>query len=180
MKRTLAFASVLVFGFVAAARAQAPAGPPKPGPEQKKLEYFVGKWTMEGDLKPSPFGPGGKVTATDNCEWFAGGFHIICRSEGKGPAGDMKSLALMGYSGEEKAYTYYGIDSMGMGSGAKGTLSGAVWSWTGEDKMGGKLIKSRFTITQTSPNAYTMKWAISQDGKTWTDVMEGKETRAAK
>lgn len=151
MKRTLAFASVLVLSLVAAARAQAPAGPPKPGPEHKKLEYFAGKWTMEGDLKPSPFGPGGKVTATDNCEWFAGGFHIICRSEGKGPAGDMKSLALLGYSGEEKAYTYYGIDNMGMGSG-----------------------------TQTTPNAYTFKWEISQDGKTWTAVMEGKDTRAAR
>ena len=67
-----------------------------------------------------------------------------------------------------------------MGSGAKGTLSGSVWSWNGEDKLGGKLIKSRYTITQTSPSAYAFKWEVSEDGKTWNAVMEGKETRAAK
>lgn len=180
MKRTLAFASMLVFGFVAAARAQAPAGPPKPGPEHKKLDYFAGKWTMEGEMKPSPFGPGGKVTGTDTCEWFAGGFHVVCRSDGKGPMGDMKGLGLLGYSTEDKVYTYYGIDSMGMGSGSKGTVSGAVWTWNGEDKVGGKVIKGRYTITQTTPNAYTFKWEMSQDGKTWNAIMEGKETRAAK
>jgi len=33
------------------ALAQAPAGPPRPGPEVKKLGAFVGKWTAVGDVK---------------------------------------------------------------------------------------------------------------------------------
>ena len=180
VKAILAIAAVLILGLTASARAQAPAGPPKPGPEHKKLDYFAGKWTMDGEMKPSPFGPGGRVTGTDNCEWFGGGFHVVCHGDGKGPTGPMKGLSILGYNTEEKAYTYYGIDSTGMGSGAKGSLSGSVWTWNGEDKLGGKLVKSRYTITQTSPSVYAFKWEVSEDGKTWNAVMEGKETRAAK
>jgi hypothetical protein len=180
MTSRLALAFGIALTCAAAAAAQAPAGPPAPGPEHKKLDYFVGKWTTESELKPSPFGPGGKMTGRDSCEWFAGGFHLVCRAEGKGPMGEVKGLSLLGYSGEEKAYTYMGIDNMGMGSTARGTLAGGVWTWNGEDKMGGKVIKSRYVITQQSKDAYTFKWDMSQDGgKTWTPVMEGKETRAA-
>src|SRR5438128_9471790 len=56
---------ILTLWGVAAVMAQAPAGPPQPGPEHKKLAYFVGKWTSEAELKPSPFGPGGKYLATE-------------------------------------------------------------------------------------------------------------------
>jgi hypothetical protein len=37
--------------FVSAAFAQ--MGAPKRGPEDRKLNYFVGNWTSEGDLKQS-------------------------------------------------------------------------------------------------------------------------------
>src|SRR2546425_11621171 len=47
--------------------AQAPAEKPKPGPEHKKLGYFVGKWNAEAEMKPGPFMPGGKMTSRDIC-----------------------------------------------------------------------------------------------------------------
>jgi len=71
---------ILTLWGVAAVMAQAPAGPPQPGPEHKKLAYFVGKWTSEAELKPSPFGPGGKYLATETCEWFAGGFRVCVKT----------------------------------------------------------------------------------------------------
>ena len=37
--------------------AQAPAAPPKPAPEAKNLEYFVGKWSVESNVEPGPLGP---------------------------------------------------------------------------------------------------------------------------
>src|SRR5436309_7959309 len=96
------------------AGAQAPQ-PPKPGPEHQRLEYFVGKWTGEGEMKPGPMGPGGKITSTDTCEWFEGHFAVICRSDGKTPMGPSKSIGILSYSPEEKIYTYYGVDNSGMG-----------------------------------------------------------------
>ncbi len=163
------------------ALAQAPAEKPKPGPEHKKLAYFVGKWTADGDTKPSPFMPGGKFTSRDTCEWFDGGFAVVCRSEGKGPMGPTKALGILGYSAEEKAYTYYGVDNspMNMATVPRGTVEGDTWVYNDESKMGGKVVKSRYTIKITSPTSYTFKWELVGEDGAWQTMMEGKTTKAS-
>ena len=151
---------------------------PKPGPEVKKLEVFAGKWKGESDLKPSPFFPGGKMTSEDDCTWFEGGFQLVCRSTGSGAMGKIKSEMVLAWNAEEKVYKYMGFDSMGMAGTANGTVSGNTWTYTGEDKMGGKVIKSKYTIVVVSPTTQTFKWDISEDGgKTWKTAAEGKSTK---
>jgi hypothetical protein len=154
---------------------------PKPGPEHKKLGYFVGKWTAEGETKPNPFMPGGKFTNNDSCEWFDGGFAVICRSQGKGPMGPTKGLGIMGYNAEESVYTYYGVDNspMVMASVPKGTVQGDTWVYDDEAKMGGKTVKSRYTIREISPKSYSFKWEVQGDDGAWQAVMEGKSTKAS-
>jgi hypothetical protein len=161
----------------AAALAQAPEMP-KPGPEQKAMQYFVGKWTSEGDLKPGPFGPGGKMTSQDTCEWFPGGFHVVCRGTGKMPSGSVSSLGIVGYSAADKAYTFYGVDNMGMGELSKGSKSGNTWTFTSKSTMGGQAFHSRYTMVEVSPTSYTFKWDTSPDGTKWANIMEGKSTKA--
>lgn len=161
--------------------AQTPGEAPKPGPEHKKLGYFVGKWQGEGDMMPNPFMPAGKFTDTNNCEWFEGGFAVVCRSEGKGPMGPTKGLGIMSYSAEDKAYTYYGIDNgpMAMSTVPKGTVEGGTWSYKDESMMGGKVIKTRYTIKETSPVSYTFKWEMLGEDGAWKTVAEGKATKAS-
>ncbi|MBI4469230.1 MAG: DUF1579 family protein [Acidobacteria bacterium] len=77
----------------------------KPGEEQKRIGFFAGKWNFDGESKPSPMGPGGKFTGTENCEWFPGGFHLVCESDGTSPMGPMKGRSIMGYDPGEKTYT---------------------------------------------------------------------------
>ena len=48
-------AVILICGFTSLLLAQAPPAPPKPGPEHKKLEYFVGKWTVESEIKANEY-----------------------------------------------------------------------------------------------------------------------------
>ena len=46
--------------------------------------------------------------------------------------------------------------------------------------MGGKPMKGRFVLTETSPTAYTFKFDMSQDGgSNWTPIMDGSGTKAA-
>jgi hypothetical protein len=161
----------------AAVFAQAPAAP-KPGAEHKAMGYFAGKWTSEGEIKPSAFGPGGKMTTQDACEWFAGGFQMVCRAEGASPMGKMSSLGILAYNEAEKSYTYYGIDNMGMGELSKGSKNGKTWTFLSESKAGGQTFKSRYTVVETSPTAYTFKWETSADGNKWDAVMEGKTTKS--
>jgi hypothetical protein len=167
---------VLVAG--AMAMAQAPAGPPKPGPEHKRLGVFVGKWSGTGDMKPSPFGPAGKMTWTETCEWFSGNFAIVCHSDGSGPMGPSKELGVMSYNAEEKTYVYFGIGSTGWVDTSKGAVQGKTWIWTGEGKVGGKLVKSRMILTEQSNDSYTFKMETSTAGGPWAVAMEGKSTRA--
>jgi Protein of unknown function (DUF1579) len=153
--------------------------PPKPGPEHARLGYFVGKWNGEGEVKPGPMGPGGKIKSSDTCEWYQGQFSVICRSEGTGPSGPMKSMGIMGYSTEEKVYTYYGVDNspMTMASVPKGTIQGNTWSYHDESTMGGQKVKSRVTIKELSPSAYTFLLEVQgPDGK-WAPVVESKNTK---
>jgi hypothetical protein len=170
--------SLAVLALGAGLLAQAPAAP-KPGPEHKPLQYFVGKWTSEGEIKPGPLGPGGKVTSSDSCEWFTGGFQVVCRGEGSGAMGKMSSLGVMAYSAADKAYTYYGIDNMGSSELAKGNKSGNNWTFTSTSSFAGQTFQSRFTIVEASPKEYTFRWESSQDGKKWAVLMEGKSTKVS-
>jgi Protein of unknown function (DUF1579) len=152
---------------------------PKPGPEVKKLGYFVGTWTTTGEVKQNPFMPAGKMSSTSKCEWFPGGFHVVCHETGKGPMGGMHGLGIMAYNAEDKVYTYTGADSSGMSVAAKGNVDGNNWVYTSEDKMGGKTFHSRYTMVTASPDSYTFKYETSEDGNTWMTLMDGKTTKAA-
>jgi uncharacterized protein DUF1579 len=177
MRKAFALAVVVTMSCAAGLFAQAP--PQKPGPEHKKLEYFVGKWASTGEIKASPFGPAGKLTSTDACEWFQGGFAVVCDSQGTMPTGPMKGLAVMGYSADQKMYTYYGLDSsaMSMTSVPKGTVEGDTWTYNDESMMGGQTVTSRFVMKILSPDSYTFKWEAVGPDKKWMTIMDGTATR---
>jgi hypothetical protein len=94
--------------------------------------------------------------------------------------GPSKSIGILGYSPEEKVYTYYGADNMGMTmtSVAKGMVQGDTWTYTDESMMGGKKMKSRVILKEVSPTAYTFRMEIQgPDGK-WAPMMESRTTKA--
>jgi hypothetical protein len=172
-------AVVLLCVSPALASAQAPAGPPKPSPEQKRLGYFVGNWHGEGEVKANPFMPAGKMSTEDTCAWFEGGFAVVCNSTGMGPWGPTKSLGIMGYSSEEKVYTYAGVDNgpMAMTTVPHGIVKGGEWVYNDSSMMGGKMVKSRYVINEVSPTSYSFKWEMQGADGAWQTVMAGTQTK---
>jgi hypothetical protein len=150
---------------------------PKPGPEHKKLDMFAGSWTLEGDTKQSSMGPGGKVTELEKCEWMDGDFFLVCHTDFKTPMGNGSGISVMGYSAEDKTYTYREFNSWGEFDDSKGSLDGNTFVWTSDEKMGGTQYKGRFTMKVTSPTSYDFVFEMSQDGTKWTTVMDGKATK---
>ncbi len=175
MKRVSAIV-VATLLLMAVAFAQPPAAP-KPGPEHKKLDYFTGNWTSEGDSKPSPMGPGGKMTMTQESKWMDGGFFVVIHSAYKTPEGDGTGTSFLGYDPQEKVYTYDEFNSQGEVVHAKGTVNGDTWIWTSDMKMGPQTAKGRFTEKILTPTAYTFKFEMSPDGTTWNTLMDGKATK---
>jgi hypothetical protein len=172
MKKLLVVAVVLAFAVPCLAQ------PPKPGPEVQKLAYWVGTWKSEGEVKVGDLShPAGKFSSTDTCEWFAGGFHVVCRGEGTGPRGKMTDLLIRAYDTEAQVYTEYFISSRGETERDKMTLTGNTWMSTWEGQEAGKPAKFRFTQVQESPTSYTFKVEESVAGGLWTVIEEGKSTK---
>ena len=156
-----------------------PAGVPKPDarPEVKRLASLIGSWRGEEDFKASPMGPGGKGTFTMDCQWFSGGFQVVCRSDGTTPAGPMQGLAVYGYDAEAKMYTAYGADNTGFGGLGKGSIQDKTWTYSFDFKVGGKPMKARSTIVEVSPTEVTLKDEFSAGGGPWALLGEGKATK---
>ncbi len=152
---------------------------PKPGPETERLAYFVGKWKTTGKVETTPYGPGGKFSATEQCSWFAGKWTVVCRSKGKGPAGATEGLGLMSYSVDAKAYVYYGIDNgpMIMMTVPRGTFVDGKYTWDDESTMGGQVVKSRYVIQTKGQKSYESTWAIQAADGQYQTVMTATSTR---
>jgi hypothetical protein len=168
---------ILTAGLILAATAAAQEMP-KPSPEHKKLDMFVGSWTMEGDMKPGVMGPGGKTTENEKCEWMEGGFFVVCHTDYKTTMGDGSGMSIMGYSADDKTYTYREFNSWGEFVDAKGSLDGDTWTWVNDEKMGNMTMKARFTMKVASPASYNFSYETSPDGTKWALVMDGKATKA--
>jgi Protein of unknown function (DUF1579) len=176
MHRTPAF----VVGIVLLATASfAQMEKSKPAPELKKLDYFAGNWTSEGDVKQSPMGPGGKVTMDERSEWMEGEYFLVIRSKWTSAAmGNGSGVAFMGYDTNDKVYTYDEFNSGGEATHAKGVVDGDTWRWTNDMKMGPQIMKGRYTVKIVSPTLYTYKYEVSPDGTNWNTVVEGKDTKS--
>jgi hypothetical protein len=159
------------------ASAQMPE-PRKPGAEEQNLAYFVGNWTMDGNLKPGPMGPGGKFTGTERDEFLPGGFFLVSHSEGSSSMGKEVGLAIMGYDPEKKVYTYDAYNNRGEAEHATGSFDGKTWTWNSEMNMGGQNIKGRYILQENSPTSYNFRFEISQDGTNWLSVMDGRGTKS--
>jgi Protein of unknown function (DUF1579) len=152
----------------------------KPGPEVKKLDYFVGTWTTEGTVQQGPWGAGGKFSSTATSEWMPGEFFVVGHGDFKMPpeiGGDGKETAVMGYDTTQNVYTRDGFNSQGQHESSKGTVTGDTWTWTSEANYGGTEVKQRFTTKTLSPTSYTVKFEVSIDGTNWITFMDGKATK---
>ena len=173
----LSLTAFLIFLLISPLAAQEPAPAPKPGPEHEKLAYFVGKWVSEADVKPSGFGPGGKFTYTEACEWLPGKFAVLCKSEGNMMGGQYQALSVMSYDMSEKSYIYYETNNWGENVYSHGSVDGDTWTWTNESQMNGKPFRGRFTLKRLSPDSATFTFDASMGSDPLANIMQGKQTR---
>lgn len=176
MKRVLAIPTILAI-CAAFAAAQDAASAPAPAPELKKLDYFAGTWKTQGEIKPGPMGPGGKFSSVDHYEWMTGKFFLVSHSRQTTSMGNAVGTAYFGYNTDDKNYTYDAFNTMGEAEHAKGTVEGDTWTWTATNKMGGKVMKGRYTVTVSSPTSYNIKFEIAPEGGDYSTVVEGKATK---
>jgi hypothetical protein len=123
-------------------------------------------------------GPGGDMTENEKCEWMEGSFFLVCHTDFKSTMGNGSGVSVLGYSADDKTYTYREFNSWGEFDDSRGSVDGDTWTWTSDEKMGGTTMKGRFTMKILTPASYNFTFEMSQDGKTWNTVMDGKATKA--
>lgn len=162
---------------VATAAAQAPL--PKPGPEQKRLEVFVGDWTFEGEFSLGTMGQGGKVTGTETSRML-GGFFVERHFQEKGPSGSRRrGVHVFGFDPVKKTYITSDFDSTGgFGSGTV-SVSGRTWTFSEARVNAGRPIHNRCVLTFAPGNrSFTAQCNGSTDGKKWAPSFVGRWTKS--
>ena len=170
---------LLVVCLTTAVQAQAPPSAPKPDPEVTKLHVLVGHWTYEGEYKPGPLGPGGKITGQYDAQMILGGFFLQAREFEKGFMGEMRNLEIDEWNPDSKNFTsnIYQDD----GSRFLGTLTveGNTLTWAGKFAVAGKEYQLKAPLVLAADRkSGTSKAEISTDGNTWTPFFEAKWTKA--
>jgi hypothetical protein len=172
-------ALILSFGAFALAQSQAPAAPPKPGPEVKKMAALVGHFINTGEMDAGVMGPNspaGKVSGTDDCKWAAGGFAVICNSTFDMGGTKSTSFVLTYFDPQTKSYQYYAVDNWGTVEQATGTVDAGTWTWTGKMTMGGQVMYTRF-ISKMTAKGFDWTMAGGDSEASMKEGMRGKEVR---
>lgn len=169
-------AIILSCGFTALSLAQAPPEPPKPGPEHKKLEYFVGTWKTEGEVKANPYMPAGKSVGTQTTTLGPGGFFLEGRAEGENYP---TTHGITAYDSHANLYTTFYASSAGLVGGGTGTVDGNTWTWMLEDKWLGEAFKGRTTVTVKSASQFTAKYEYLDPKGSYVTLVESTATRVA-
>jgi len=178
MRRFVVLFLLLMVAFVSVVQAQTPATAPKPDPELKKLQALVGHWTYEGEYKPGPLGPSGKITAEYSAQWKLNGFVLLASASEKGAAATVHFLEVDEYNPKDKAINWTTWASDGTHMSGTITVAGDTITWEGKFTVGGKeyQLKEPFVLSADRMSG-TAKGDISTDGKTWTSWFEGKYTK---
>ena len=179
----VSFLFVLSAGLV---RAQI-ADRPKVGPEQKKLEVFVGDWTYEGSVSETPLGPGGKFAGKATFRMVLDGLFLESRAEDKGVYGGkeiaFKVMAIQWFDSIKQTYLSHSYDNDSFVNNSVMSVSGNTWSSTGaQTDSKGKSYKTKHSRT-LSADGKTMleKLEIStDDGKTWIPYWENTMKKVSK
>src|SRR5580693_9053027 len=153
-----------------------------PGPEVKKLEVMVGKFTIEDEVKAGamwPNSPATKFSGTDDCRWTAGGFAVICEAALYRPGSDYSEASLVYYDPTSKTYQYHAVDSSGGVENKTGTVGGDVWTWLGESVFAGKPYHTRYIMKFVSKDSYEYTDESGESESSMKVFVSGKETRVA-
>lgn len=150
---------------------------PKPGPEHKRLERWVGSWTYTGEEKKTVLGSANSYNGTATGEMILGGFFLQIRYAEKNFFGGESGMQILGYDAVKKQYVSNEFDSEG--SVASGTMTWVGDDWTETDLAvkDGKNLQIRCTGKFAGTTSLTTTCELSEDNKTWVPYYAEKWTK---
>ncbi len=147
---------------------------PKPGPEQKKLNIWVGDWTYEGENQATPLGPAGKYVGKMTVRPILGGFFV----EFQGKEGSLSWQEVDGYDALNKTFFWTGFGSDGNVNAVTYTINGTTVEYSGTVRLGEKQYRIRGTCVFAADfMSFVDKRELSVDGQTWMPNFQSKDVK---
>ena len=138
---------------------------PEPAPviteEHRRLEPFVGTWTVVGENKEgAPDAPNTKVTGEETFTWLPGRFVLLGQWDHRFENGRHIGLNVIRYDQSTGEYSSYNVDNLGFARTYRVTRDDRVWSFSGDWE--------RATMRFDDDNrTLTIDWEVTKDGSTW-------------
>lgn len=151
--------AVLLSVAAGVALAQAPA--PRPGEEHQKLMSLAGTWKGDGDLYATPLSAAGKLSLTNACTVYPGGYNLVCDLTGTFAGQPYRELQVLGYDPETRRYTWYDIDSTGINSLGYGSFENSTWTFVFNLKADGTPVQLKIMLTLLSATTAKAKAEVS-------------------
>lgn len=165
MKALMRF--IMVACFAGNVFAQQPNQPPTLSPEQRKMQFWVGEWTYDGD----------KFTGTPTGRSILNGFGFESVFNEQSPSGETQSVEVDTYDSVTESYPYISVSSDGSFDQGSFTVRGSVAAWQGTVMVKGKQYKERGTDAVAPDGMSSAKYGeISVEGKTWVPWSTYKAT----
>jgi hypothetical protein len=175
MKRIGFAIGLVILVFAGALQAQTVA--PKPGPEQMKLNVWVGDWTYEGENYATPLGPAGKYVGKQMVRPILGGFFV----EFRGEDGIGSWYEVDGYDAVNKKFFWNGFSSDGSVNAVTYTIDGTTVEYSGTVRLGEKQDRIRGTCVFAADfMSFVDKRELSTDGQTWMPNFQSKSIKTKK
>jgi hypothetical protein len=176
MKRTAIVVGMVVLAFAVSLWAQTMA--PKPDPEIKKFDVFMGHWTYAVEYKAGPLGPASKATGDLTIKKILGGFFFQNQATEKGPMGETQLMEIVGYDPVNKKFTSNEFHSDGIMFSGTYAVNGNTWTYMGKVTVEGKPIMVKNVMTLAADMMILeAKGEISVDGNSWVPWVEAKYTK---
>jgi hypothetical protein len=146
---------------------------PKPSPEHRRLEAFVGVWVGTETCHPSPWDPtGGPATGRFTYSAALDGFFLLSDYRQERPGGGFIGHGVYGFDPESGVYTMDWFDSMGSRTRALGRWDVNALVFENRNPTA----HARY-VHRLDGDEYLFRLEISQDGATWKPMLEGQYRR---
>jgi hypothetical protein len=139
---------------------------------REKLNYFAGIWNVEIHMSTGALNSR-KYVAIEHNEWSPGHSLLVSKPEGDTAIPD-GALGVMGYSPSKHMYMYHILKTSGDTEDLQGTVLDRTWTWQSDElRTGGEPTRTRITMKEISPIAYTLRVETFAASGEWFTVMEG-------
>ena len=149
---------------------------PGPTAHHHKLEALAGEWVGEETLHPSPWAPETRTAIGRFSSRIAldGMFLVSDYTETRDGNVVFRGHGVYGWHAKKERYTMHWFDSMGFPPGETlGVWEGDTLTFSGSGEGG----HGRYVYTVHGRDRMSFRIESSQDGATWSTIMEGEYKR---